>query len=97
VNTKGCVLCVCVVCLCHVCVIVCVSYVCECVCHMCIEMRERMCMHISIVCIHTHILNHVHVLRHILERRDCEGLCVMCACVVCVCHACMRVCVMGVS
>jgi len=56
-----------------------------------------MCMHRSIVCIHTHILNHVHVLRHILERCDCKGLCVMCACVTCVCHACMRVCVMGVS
>jgi len=50
-----------------------------------------------VVCIHTHVLTNVHILRHIFERRDCEGLCVVCVCIMCVCHACMRVCVMGVS
>jgi len=50
-----------------------------------------------VVCVHTRILNNVHILLHILGRHDCKGLCVVSVCIMSVCHACMRECVMGVS
>jgi len=40
-----------------------------------------MWMCISIVCIHTRILNNVHVLRHILGHSEGEVLCDVCVCV----------------
>jgi len=73
----------CVSCVCHVCVM-CVSCVCH-VCVMCVSRCEIECVSAcSFVCIHTRVLNNVHVLRHILGHSEGEVLCVMCVCVMCV-------------
>jgi len=44
-----------------------------------------------VVCVHTRILNNVHILLHILGNREREGLCVMRVRVMNVCLMCVRV------